>query len=155
MQSDSLWPEKKVVKNPMAEKKVVENPMAEEKSMVKEKSMEEVISRLKAAAEEESKEDYQRGHDSGERWAKEEATPKQLRRLAKWYVGNDIPGDDDGKAGVIHDAINPAYSLSDEYMLIFWEEEVGVMVDEIEDYDFAKGFVEGVLEVWDSVKDRV
>src|SRR5690348_8820163 len=50
------------------------------------KTMDEVVARLKAAAEIEANEDYQAGHSAGETWAKEDATPKQLRRLEKMAV---------------------------------------------------------------------
>src|SRR5262249_27023394 len=52
------------------------------------KSMDDVIARLKAAAELEANEDYQAGFKAGQQWAKEQATPKELRRLAE-YIAED------------------------------------------------------------------
>jgi hypothetical protein len=45
-------------------------------------SMHEVIARWKAADELDRNEEYQKGWEAGERWAKQEARPKQLRALA-------------------------------------------------------------------------
>src|SRR2546423_1045044 len=46
------------------------------------KTMDEVIERLKAAAVLEEKEEYQAGLEAGRAWAREDASPKELRRLA-------------------------------------------------------------------------
>ena len=45
------------------------------------KGMDDTIARLKAAAQLEANQDYQQGHQMGEQWAMEKATPRQLRRL--------------------------------------------------------------------------
>src|SRR6266851_2450827 len=45
------------------------------------KGIEDLIARLKSAAELEANQDYQEGRQMGEKWATDKATPRQLRRL--------------------------------------------------------------------------
>jgi hypothetical protein len=46
--------------------------------------MEDVVARMKAAQELEANESYQKGREAGESWARDNATPKQLRRLRSY-----------------------------------------------------------------------
>src|SRR6516165_3233067 len=48
------------------------------------KSMDDVVARLKAAAELEANEDYQGGFEAGREWAKSTAKPKELQRVAEY-----------------------------------------------------------------------
>jgi hypothetical protein len=126
------------------------------------KTMDEVVARLKAAAAIEANEDYQAGHEAGEAWAKEHATPKQLRRLEKLADDPqyDIESHLDIFANVLNRGIaNGLYEVIEpegEMCEAFWESVIGDNGKEkMDEEDFAKGFIEGALEVWDAVKDKL
>ncbi len=96
------------------------------------KSMEDVIARMKAADELDSRESYQNGRRDGEKWAREVARPKELRRL-------------EASANEVEDDL--------ELYEQFFDERSSDSIDEDEDPDsYAKGFIEGALAVWDQVK---
>src|SRR5262249_3480669 len=48
------------------------------------KTLDDVVARLKAAAELEASADYQDGLEAGRRWARQVARPKELRRVAEY-----------------------------------------------------------------------
>ncbi len=58
-----------------------ERKLLELASKMEVKGMDDMVARLKAAAELEANQEYQDGHLLGEKWAAEKATPRQLRRL--------------------------------------------------------------------------
>ncbi len=130
------------------------------------KTMDDVVARLKAAAELEGKEDYQAGFAAGERWAKKEATPKQLRRLAEYidrfaterldwfdvdYPGWDAPWGATGffALAVLGSNKDVADRGEDE---CFWKRALGDNADRAQDPDFFRGFGEGAASVWEKVQ---
>jgi hypothetical protein len=131
------------------------------------KGMDEVIARMKAAEKLDSNEDYQKGWAAGERWAKEEARPKQLRdldkRLGAWQ--HDIEealsawtnGMNKGIAHGLFTAIHPLKEDVDRHTVAcFWEVAIGDNGEElIEDWDYARGFIEGALDVWEKVEGKL
>jgi hypothetical protein len=125
-------------------------------------SMDDVVSRLKAAAEIEANEDYQAGHEAGIEWAKDEAAPKQLRRLEE-LANHPQYGIDDWLSiytnGANHGIAHGLYSVIEpqgEMIEEFWECALGDdSMKKIEEHDFAKGFWEGAIEVWEAVKGKV
>lgn len=133
-------------------------------------TMDEVITRLKAAAELEANESYQVGHRGGEEWARKYARPKQLRRLSKAVEMCDGNGGGDAAefVGVLNNGRNSGVVMALAEGLTgrddidrreardFCSELVGDDVDRLdEDDDFARGFIEGALEVWGAVKDHI
>jgi hypothetical protein len=130
------------------------------------KSMQEVIARLKAADEADANEERQKGREVGERWAKRGARPRQLRRLDELIsnspyelevclLGFDkhVYGIAGGLYRAIHGRQNDIENIAVE---TFWENIVGENGrDRMEDLDFASGFCEGALEVWDQVRSEV
>jgi hypothetical protein len=124
--------------------------------------MDEVVARLKAAAEVESNEDHQKGVKDGERWAKEAATPKQLGRLQE--MDNDT--DDllalydsrtsDNIACGLYRVLFPGENDHWREVEGFWEGVLGEdSKDLIKDLDFTRGFVAGALDVWNKVADKL
>ena len=130
--------------------------------------MADVIARLKAAAELEANEEYQAGHEAGQRWAKEDATPKQLHRLTdhiessrgsvSWweidYPGWNAPWGATGYFALTVmglDARNASRGDDEE----FWERALGDEAERILDADFFHGFGDGAAEVWAQVKDKL
>jgi len=156
------------------------------------KSMDEVITRMKAAAELEANQDYQEGHQMGEKWAKGKATPRQLRRLqalmddpkcslSDWlnYVAADgmtiermneladnpliapqlaaagaNPFSGPMKTGIgqaLCWRLFPDRGSDRDETEGFWLSVLNRRQHAIEIHDFARGFVEGALGVWEKV----
>src|SRR5262249_13995548 len=119
--------------------------------------MDDVIARMKAADELDQKEAYQEGREAGERWAKEVARPKQLRQLAKLANNQqygladwlDIYTKHHGIACELFKDIHPREESDSHSVDAFWAEALGEGgTERIEDRDFALGFLEGALDVW-------
>ena len=120
------------------------------------KGMADVIARLKAAEEVDSNEDYQTGHQAGARWAKEDARPKELRRLHAFYDSSiwsserydwisDFNGDAFGIAYHVLAAIDPAGGVDRTTSEEFWQRHLG---EEYPEGALLRGFVKGAIEIW-------
>jgi hypothetical protein len=140
-----------------------EGKLLELQSQREAKNMNEVVARLKAADELERSEEYQAGRTAGEAWAKEAATPRQLRRLVALAEDQyGITGHlhifaDSMNRGIGHglaDVMNPGqeFNLDSEG---FWIRVLGDDRQRIEDEDFARGFVDAAREVWEAVKGKL
>lgn len=119
-------------------------------------TMSDVINRMKAAAELEKNQDYNDGKAAGLTWAKEDATPKQLRRLEDEYSGPSLwlsSPNAFGWAGVVYSMIHGDFEDRNE-LNDFWESAIPD-AKRIEDEAFAEGFVDGALELWESVKKHI
>jgi cell pole-organizing protein PopZ len=139
-------------------------------------TMNDVIARLTAAAELEANEEYQAGLEAGRAWAKEKATPKQLRRLAKYI--EDLEDPDPGFWWEVNDVrwvldgISATYSLAEAVWPDckadppdckkdptgpgrFWKQALGDDAGRVEDRDFFRGFGEGAVKLWNEVKDML
>jgi hypothetical protein len=132
-------------------------------------SMEDVIARLKASAELEDKDDFQAGFAAGERWAKQTARPKQLRRLEEYIEGcaaGDIDWFDVGSPrwkapwgatgrfalavlGLDGDVADRGAAEA------FWRSALGTDAERINDPDFFRGFGEGAEALWEAVRDEL
>lgn len=129
-------------------------------------SRNEVIRRMKAVKEVAGSEEREEGKAAGRIWAEGIATPKQLQRLQA--LAED-PRGIEGTIVLFYNSTrrNPAWGL---YQCLqgqhrdfdraeveeFWESALGIEdKDRIEDEDFACGFVEGALEIWQDVKDEL
>ena len=114
----------------------------------------DVIARLQARAELEGNEDRQAGKEAGAAWASDTAGPKELRRMEE-HADELFEGEPDafGYAGVLHSAIHGKGVGDRRELMEFWEEILQPgHGDRIHDKDFARGFVEGALEVWVEAK---
>jgi hypothetical protein len=101
-------------------------------------TMDDVIARLKAAAQLEVNEACQAGLEAGREWAKQRATPKQVQLLS--------------------DYISSSGSASDKVyseVLALIKKVMGDDDDRPWDDNFLQGFLEGTDEVWDQVKDKL
>jgi hypothetical protein len=127
-------------------------------------TMDEVIARMKAAEERDSKEDYQAGVRCGENWAKLRATPKQLRRLQNaGGEGTSIEellsayarGLNRGIAWGLYVDLTGEADPDRRDVEQFVEGVLGVELASLDEWDFARGFIEGALDVWHKVENRL
>jgi hypothetical protein len=141
------------------------------------KSMDEVVARLRAADELDRNEDYRAGRAAGERWAEQEASPRQLRNLRRSVHEsfNSLP---QGLASVARDAAvawgpgvgwhvyfgtlgRVAVTTRAEIDAIsaeadaFWRSTLGDDKRRIESMSFGHGFVDGALGVWAKVESHL
>jgi hypothetical protein len=126
--------------------------------------MDEVIARLKAAEEMDASESYREGHRAGSEWAKRRARPKHLRGLAKLadesqgvlaghleLFGNDM---NRGIAWGLYLAMHQHEEFQRPDVEGFWQQILGDSgAERIEAYNFALGFVEGALDIWNKVEN--
>jgi len=124
--------------------------------------MEDVIKRLKAAQEADANNDHLAGRAAGERWVKTRARPKQLRSLQMavedaggseelLYQGGGEPY----PPATLWSAINVDKELDVGEMNAFWEVVLDPVPGRIENPDFAAGFIDGALDLWEKVEDQV
>lgn len=123
--------------------------------------MQQVIERLRASKAKAANEDYQRGHERGQRWARAGAGAHELAKLDKcrdetikcadWYEFFS-PGEyfEDGAAAFMV-AIEACRSSDRKAIGEFWRNVLGRPPSS----DFARGFAGGALSVWDEVKDQL
>jgi len=139
------------------------------RSQEEELPMEDVIARMKAAKVLDANEDRQSGLEAGRGWAKATARPRDLTRLAKAVVDADGNGGGDANCfvGVCENGSNDGVVVGLCEAILgspkhwsdaesFWEDVLGEGgVEKIGEPDFAKGFIDGALEVWNKVKGKV
>lgn len=127
------------------------------------KNMDEVVARLRAAAELEANEEYQAGMEAGRAWALQQATPKQLRRASEYINSVEEWWDTDSPMW------NAPFGATDYFVFDiwpsrkddrhapgeFWERALGDDARRVEDADYFRGFGEGAAEVWDQVADKL
>jgi hypothetical protein len=114
--------------------------------------MSDIIERLKTADELEAKELDALGREAGEEWARTEATPRELRRLAEANANNrnadmwsGVPNHL-GWAGVLLSVITGADNISrDDLAAVFGDD------DESYEEDYLFAFANGALEIWEKV----
>ena len=120
------------------------------------KSMKDVVDRLRASKQASDTDLRKAGQEVGREWAKDSAEAIELEQLAR--VADHIlhPTDPymDGEARIVHRAIDPD-EVSGNYH-DFWENILGERNDiRVASRDFVCGFVEGAVEIWESVKDEL
>lgn len=130
------------------------------------RTMDDVIARMKAADEVDSNEQRQEGVEAGRAWARDDGRPRQLRRLVK--LAENQHGIE-GNLGIFDNGMNRGIGWG-LYVAIeggahdpgwgdaeaFWESAIGGGGREkIDGFDFAVGFCEGALEVWEKVANKL
>jgi hypothetical protein len=123
----------------------------------------DVMARLRAADEQDRGEAYRRGQEAGRGWACREARPNDLRRLEELDgAGSDDMisvfdnGQNKGVAWGLYETLHPQEEPDRAAVGAYWESVLGGGGQGlIDDADFARGFVEGALRVWDEVKDKL
>lgn len=124
-------------------------------------TMEDVIARMKAADELDEHEDYHEGVAAGEAWVKDVARPKQLRNLVNSLPNNTC---DVGNAlstyainnGIAFQLFMDIEGKDGQECQAFWERVLGEGGwEKIEEFNFAYGFVDGALKIWEQIEDRI
>jgi hypothetical protein len=131
--------------------------------------LDDVIARLKAAAMLEVNKEYQAGLKAGRKWAKQTATPKELRRLsnycaategdpffARWWDVDAVCWDKPSEAtDYFVSRVCPDRRDDRRATEQFWWVALGDDALHVEDADFLHGFGDGAVEVWDQVRDKL
>lgn len=128
------------------------------------KTMDDVVTRLRASKRKAGGEQYEKGRQAGEAWAKDGAEADALARLEEFRDAceADRPAFEDyfemepnaplDHAGWIAAAILAPEDDQDTHEASAY---AGELFGEHRTNDFVRGFVDGALDVWDSVKDRL
>ncbi|MHB9005273.1 MAG: hypothetical protein ACYC6C_14710 [Coriobacteriia bacterium] len=116
------------------------------------KTMDDVVERLRASKRESGSALYKEGHELGSAWAKDYAEANELKNLDR---ASESPINfNDSEA--LYMAIQPWNADYREGERDFWETVVGESrLDDVEEPDFLRGLVDGALEVWRAVKDKL
>jgi hypothetical protein len=132
------------------------------------RDMLDVVARLRASKRQGEDSRYQEGHEAGRAWAEEKAEARELELLevcrhqigCQWgavfdpdRLGGGLPAGE-----WIYYTMHPNHKDEDDKAMDYWE-EVRSRWDDHRDvyYDdvFMKGFVEGAIELWKEVKDKL
>ena len=130
-----------------------------------ESDMAPVIERLWASKQRIDAEQAEQGEEVGREWARDHAEADELERLSKFSDG--IEREQGGWDGLFHMSDGQsAYGPSEivAFAILgddgdrsaasdFWEAQTGH--DRVPLNAFVKGFVDGALEVWGDVKDKI
>jgi hypothetical protein len=128
-------------------------------------TMEEVIGRMRADEKLNDDAMHKEGRQAAEQWVmKRRAKPKELRRLDKamepfdhssgYYVSVMANGMNRGPAvGIARDLFGDKYDAS-----LFWKGVIGLGDDwreTADDVNFADGFVEKAMELWEQIEPKL
>src|SRR5437588_127657 len=125
------------------------------------RTIDEVVRRLKAAQARETNANYRAGKAAGEKWARDGATPRQLRKMAK-AAGEGFEFMED-PAGVRQDAVRVAEIVINEGE-VRWRDlaryesylsGIGLTAESMEDKAYLEGFVAGATELWEKVSGKL
>jgi hypothetical protein len=128
------------------------------------KSMDDIVARLRVSKRRVDDEQYQEGEKVGRAWVEEDAEADELENLERWlliYRGNED--------AIFRDDLNHAYSSAELTVFgiwpdrdgdrsaaeEFWEERLGDDASAAEHVQFVRGFVDGALDMWRKVKDQL
>lgn len=116
---------------------------------------------------------HRKGSRAGRKWAKSGAKASQLRSLERhslsegfrnwtYQVTTWTERTGDGIAASLFKVLNPRHEATQVDVEEFWLDAlIGSMEEDedagdlIEEEDFARGFIEGALQVWHAVKDKI
>ncbi|QJW93090.1 hypothetical protein [Frigoriglobus tundricola] len=131
--------------------------LLEIRSSQKGATMQQVVNRMKAAAKLEESAEHRAGKQAGEKWARDTATPAQLRRLAEirdeLFVG--VP-DTFGWPGILYVTFHKGADVDRAEVNGYWSSVLGEKdAERIYEEQFASAFVEGALAVWAIVEPQL
>jgi hypothetical protein len=118
------------------------------------KSMQDVIQRLRGLKAAEGNKAFLEGKIVGERWARHTASPVEMQRLEMNPLFGDLFDGEPPARHSIFFAIRPDCNGDEHSSVAFWEDQ-GIRKDQQQDEDFLRGWVDGVLGLWDAVKAEV
>jgi hypothetical protein len=124
------------------------------------KTLDDVIDRLRKSMHETEDELFRDGYAAGEKWARNSARAIELRRLEAFRVrcGHDweqlFQADECRAFEIIFRAIQPESGRGRADAANFWGDIVDVSTQPVED-EFIRGFSEGALDVWNVVKHQL
>jgi hypothetical protein len=130
------------------------------------RDMKNIIERLRGTAMLEEVTDYDRGNAAGRKWAENQATAGQLLRLAAFcpraFGPKRSAGTRRGWPGRLYEVMYGERSSEKEIMQ-FWESSVEksdvpfLFEPDLNEgpTEFMRGFVDGALELWKTVKDQL
>ena len=141
-----------------------EAKLAEIAAKKEQKSMDDVVTRLRASMRRAEDEQYRQGEQCGREWVEDRAEADELIRLERWKAKMGWEW-----AQFFADDPNGAYSVAELVVFVIWPEDdgdrsnaqsfwEGVLGDDIstaDDPQFVKGFIEGALDLWDQVKNKL
>jgi hypothetical protein len=145
-----------------------EDKLAEIAAAKKEKTVDDVIQRLRASKRRADDEQRKDGFEAGEAWAKDEAETDELERLERFLArldgepsfGRDEFFSDFGQktystAEGLYFALHPEDDRDRRAAEHFWEEALGDNVELASNDSFLRGFAEGAVELWQKYKDKL
>jgi hypothetical protein len=148
-----------------------EEKLAEITSRRKEKSLDNVIQRLRASRLRSDNSNYLAGEEAGRRWAEREAEAEQLKNLADFLQFVDMQGGGRENSFFcgIWDSRSDCTTTSHQLFFAieetsrndhgaakrFWEAVLGKDMRKAENLDFLRGFAAGAERVWIEVKDHI
>jgi hypothetical protein len=128
------------------------------KSEKEQGKMNTVIERLRSSKAKADAQERVAGHSAGRKWAMEDADYGELVRVVEWSRENGDAWDGVewnapfGAAGWLYAAIEDDGRPLNDDVEAFWE---SVAQSDSPTDEFVRGFVEGVVEVWDEVSDKL
>ena len=140
-----------------------EGKLAELATKREQKTMDDVIQRLRESRLKLEEADYHGGKSAGFEWAKNDAEAQDLIALDKFSMQCDdwrnfftTEGGDAFSAAerLVGGIRGEEYSLRDEADE-FWSSVVDDDWERVVTDDWARGFADGVLELWNTVKDSL
>lgn len=143
-----------------------EAKLAEIAAKKERKDMDDVVTRLRASKHRVEDEHYHEGEKAGREWAEAYAEADELANLERWQarLGHDfdVIFSDDltwrsaySSAELVAFAAWPEKDEDRSAAEMFWEEALGDDAKLADDAQFVKGFVQGAIELWDQVKDKL
>ncbi len=129
------------------------------------KNMSNLIQRLKASKLARENAERADGVEAGRTWATEHAEFNELHNLSEWWD----TASEDGRDVVLTTQETDAFGASHQLACVirgeccrdrkdsdqFWEEAIGDDNGQRHSDRFVRGFVEGALQVWNAVKDKL
>jgi len=131
--------------------------------------MRSVVERLRASKRQGETADHQAGYNLGKRWAEQSAEASELQHLEELRDGLEAQPQDDwddyfseqegsayGTGENLFFAMNPEADADRQAAKDFWESVAGDSLQQAANpRAFLKGFAEGALDLWLSVKDEL
>jgi hypothetical protein len=119
--------------------------------------MNDVIQRLRASKGRCEDKHFKEGETAGRKWAKERAEVDELERLDAWDWNRVFDAECPSAAAVhFYYKLHPERGRDIRAANDFWSNQLGEYGDTLlEDPMFLKGFVNGALDVWHEVKDKL